>query len=149
MSDSENKRTRRTTEERIAEVEAKIEELNKQIQNMEEKKQEAVTTYNGRIAKVMDRIKALEKQKAAILAPKPPRKPRKTKKEKIQDLMKQAQKAGLKPEEIAERLGLTIQDWWNRRPLKEKASEHRSKWRYSLAFILIKKVFMRATLLSW
>ena len=78
MSDSENKRARRTTEERIVEVEAKIEELNK--------------------------------QKAAILAPKPPRKPRKTKKEKIQDLMKQAQKAGLKPEEIAERLGLTIQE---------------------------------------
>ena len=58
----------------------------------------------------LDRIKGLEKQKAAILAPKPPRKPRKTKKQKIQDLMKQAQKAGLKPEEIAERLGLTIQD---------------------------------------
>ena len=42
MSDSENKRARRTTEERIVEVEAKIEELNKQIQNIEEKKQEAV-----------------------------------------------------------------------------------------------------------
>lgn len=56
------------------------------------------------------RIKELDKQKAAILAPKPPRKPRKTKKEKIQDLMKQAQRAGLKPEEIAERLGLTIQE---------------------------------------
>lgn len=110
MSDSENKRARRTTEERIVEVEAKIEELNKQIQNIEEKKQEAVAAYNDRIAKVTDRIKALEKQKATILAPKPPRKPRKTKKEKIQDLMKQAQKAGLKPEEIAERLGLTIQE---------------------------------------
>ena len=110
MSDTEKKRVRRTTEERIAEVNAKIEELNGQIQSLEEKKQEAVTAYNDRIAKVMDRIKGLEKQKAAILAPKPPRKPRKTKKEKIQDLMKQAQKAGLKPEEIAERLGLTIQE---------------------------------------
>ena len=107
---TENKRAHRTTEERIAEVDTKIEELNKQIQNIEEKKQEAVTAYNDRIAKVMDRIKGLEKQKAAILAPKPPRKPRKTKKQKIQDLMKQAQKVGLKPEEIAERLGLTIQD---------------------------------------
>jgi hypothetical protein len=110
MSDTEKKRVRRTTEERIAEVNAKIEELNGQIQSLEEKKQEAVTAYNDRIAKVMDRIKGLEKQKAAILAPKPPRKPRKTKKEKIQDLMKQAQRAGLKPEEIAERLGLTIQE---------------------------------------
>ena len=34
----------------------------------------------------------------------------KDQKQKIQDLMKQAQKVGLKPEEIAERLGLTIQD---------------------------------------
>ena len=110
MSETETKRIRRTTEERIAEVNAKIQELNGQIQSLEEKKQEAITAYNDRIAKVMDRIKGLEKQKAAILAPKPPRKPRKTKKEKIQDLMKQAQKAGLKPEEIAERLGLTIQE---------------------------------------
>ena len=110
VSETENKKVRRTTEERIAEVNAKIEKLNGQIQNLEEKKQETVTAYNDRIAKVMDRVKELEKQKAAILAPKPARKPRKTKKEKIQDLMKQAQKAGLKPGEIAERLGLTIQD---------------------------------------
>lgn len=110
VSETENKKVRRTTEERIAEVNAKIEKLNGQIQNLEEKKQETVASYNDRIAKVMDRVKELEKQKAAILAPKPPRKPRKTKKEKIQDLMKQAQKAGLKPEEIAERLGLTIQE---------------------------------------
>lgn len=120
VSETENKKVRRTTEERIAEVNAKIEKLNGQIQNLEEKKQETVTAYNDRIAKVMDRVKELEKQKAAILAPKPPRKPRKTKKEKIQDLMKQAQKAGLKPEEIAERLGLTIQDWWNSHLLQEK-----------------------------
>ena len=58
---TENKRAHRTTEERIAEVDTKIEELNKQIQNIEEKKQEAVTAYNDRIAKVMDRIKGLGK----------------------------------------------------------------------------------------
>ena len=72
---------------------------------MRRKNKKLSQSYNDRIAKVTDRIKALEKQKAAILAPKPPRKPRKTKKEKIQDLMKQAQKAGLKPEEIAEASG--------------------------------------------
>ena len=110
MPDIENKRVRRSTEERIALVDAKIEELNGQIQMLEEKRQEAVATFDDRIAKVHEKIKGLEEQKAAILAPKPPRKPRKTKKQKIQDLMKQAQKAGLKPEEIAERLGLTIQE---------------------------------------
>ena len=48
----------------------------------------------------------LEQQKKDILAPKPPRKPRKTKKQKIQELIQSASKSGLKPEEIAERLGL-------------------------------------------
>ena len=110
LSDMENKKVRRTTEERIAEIDAKIEECGKQIQAVEVKKQESVAAFDNRISKIQARIKGLEKQKEAILAPKPPRKPRKTKKEKIQDLMKQAQKAGLKPEEIAERLGLIIQD---------------------------------------
>ena len=43
----------------------------------------------------------MEQKKKDILAPKPPRKPRKTKKQKIQDLIKSASKAGLKPEEKA------------------------------------------------
>lgn len=110
MSSTENKRVRRTTEERIAEIDSRIEECKKQIQAIEVKKQETIASFDERIKKVQSRIKGLDKQKAEILAPKPPRKPRKTKKEKIQDLMKQAQKAGLKPEEIAERLGLTIQE---------------------------------------
>lgn len=80
------------------------------MESIEAKKQESVSAFDNRIAKVQARIDALNKQKADILSPKPPRKPRKTKKQKIQDLMKQAQKAGLKPEEIAERLGLTIQE---------------------------------------
>lgn len=110
MPDAEIKKVRRTTEERIAEIDQKIEELGKQIQSIETKKQEAVAIFDNRIAKVQARIEGMNKQKTDILAPKPPRKPRKTKKQKIQDLMKQAQKAGLKPEEIAERLGLKIQE---------------------------------------
>ena len=77
---------------------------------IEAKKQKSIAVFDDRIAKVQARIEGLNKQKADILSPKPPRKPRKTKKQKIQDLMKQAQKAGLKPEEIAERLGLKIQE---------------------------------------
>ena len=110
MSSTGNKRVRRTTEERIAEIDSKIKECEKQIQAIEVKKQETLASFDERIKKVQSRIKGLDKQKAEILAPKPPRKPRKTKKEKIQDLMKQAQKAGLKPEEIAERLGLIIRE---------------------------------------
>ena len=110
MSDTVNIRVCRTIEERIAEIDAKIEECGKQIKVIEAKKQEAIAVFDGRISKVQGKIKELDKQKAAILAPKPPRKPRKTKKQKIQDLMKQAQKVGLKPEEIAERLGITVQE---------------------------------------
>ena len=79
MSDTVNKRVRRTTEERIAEIDAKIEECRKQIKVIEAKKQEAIAVFDGRISKVQAKIKELDKQKAAILAPKPPRKPRKTK----------------------------------------------------------------------
>ena len=95
-------------EERIAEIDSKIQELSNQIQVIEDKKQKAVAAFDDRIAKVQARIEGLNKQKTDILSPKPPRKPRKTKKQKIQDLIKQAQKAGLKPEEIAERLGLKV-----------------------------------------
>ena len=110
MPDTEIKRVRRTTEERIAVIDNKIEELGNQVQAIEAKKQESIAVFDDRIAKVQARIEVLNKQKTDILSPKRPRKPRKTKKQKIQDLMKQAQKAGLKPEEIAERLGLTIQE---------------------------------------
>ena len=51
----------------------------------------------------------VEAKKAEILAPKK-RKPRKTKKQKLEAILKQAQKAGLKPEEIAERLGVTLEN---------------------------------------
>ena len=110
VSETENKKVRRTTEERIAEVNAKIEKLNGQIQNLEEKKQETVTAYNDRIAKVMDRVKELEKQKAAILAPKPPRKQRKTKKQKIQEIVKLALKNGMSVDEIADQLHVEVED---------------------------------------
>lgn len=36
--------------------------------------------------------------------------PQKTKKQKIQSILIQAQKRGMKPEEIAERLNITIED---------------------------------------
>ena len=52
----------------------------------------------------------LEEKKAAILAPKPPRKPRKTKKQKIADILKKAQKSGMKPDEIAAALGIEMEE---------------------------------------
>ena len=54
-------------------------------------------------------MKVLEEKKAAIFAPKSKRKVRKTKKQKIQDILKQAQKAGMNLQEIAECLGIDFE----------------------------------------
>ena len=110
MSDSNTKRVRRTPEERIAEVDAKIEILNQSIVDLETKKQASMTSFDEKIAAVQERIKGLESKKQEILTPKPPRKPRKTKKQKIQEILKEAQKSGMKPEEIAERLGINLSE---------------------------------------
>lgn len=110
MSDSNAKRVRRTPEERIAEVDAKIEILNQSIADLESKKQASLTSFDEKIAAVQERIKGLESKKQEILTPKPRRKPRKTKKQKIQEILKEAQKSGMKPEEIAERLGIHLSE---------------------------------------
>ena len=110
MAETENKRPRRTPQERAAEVDSKIEKLNQSITEIEAKKQAVVAEYDTKIAAAQERIKALESKKQEILAPKPPRKPRKTKKQKIQEILKEAQKSGMKPEEIAERLGIHLSE---------------------------------------
>lgn len=52
----------------------------------------------------------MEAKKKEILAPKQPRKRRKSKKQKLQEIVQQAQKSGLKPEEIAELLGIQLEE---------------------------------------
>lgn len=110
-SETDKKRPRRSVAERAAEFDAKIEAVSNSITELKAKKQAAMSSYDKKIAAAQDRIKSLESKKAAILVPKPKtkRKPRKTKKQMIQDIMKQAQKAGMKPQEIAERLGLPLE----------------------------------------
>lgn len=108
MSENETKRVRRTPEERIAEIDAKIGAVSQSIEDLEAKKQAAIASFDEKIAAAQERIKGLEAKKQEILTPKPPRKPRKTKKQKIQEILKEAQKSGMKPEEIAERLGVTL-----------------------------------------
>ena len=76
------------------------------MESIEARRTAANQEFDAKAAAVKERIAVLEQQKKDILAPKPPRKPRKTKKQKIQELIQTASKSGLKPEEIAERLGL-------------------------------------------
>ena len=86
MAESENKRTRRTPQERAAEVD------------------------EAKITAARERIKSLEGKKKEILAPKPPRKPRKSKQQKIQEIIKLALKNGMSVEEIAGQLHVEVED---------------------------------------
>lgn len=68
-------------------------------------KEERIADIEARIEKHKQDIKTLEAKKQAILNPKP-RKPRATAKTVV-DL---AKKAGMKPEEMLEKLGLKVED---------------------------------------
>ena len=48
-------------EERIAEINSKIEELGNQVQTIEAKKQESIAIFDDRIARVQARIEVLNK----------------------------------------------------------------------------------------
>ena len=61
MPDTKIKRVRRTMEERIAEINSKIEELGNQVQTIEAKKQESIAIFDDRIARVQARIEVLNK----------------------------------------------------------------------------------------
>ena len=69
MSDTENKRVQRTTEERIAEIDNKIGAVSQSIEELEAK-QAAVSIFDQKIAAAQDRIKGLEAKKKEILSPK-------------------------------------------------------------------------------
>ncbi len=109
MDENEIRRVRRTPEQRAADIDAQIAEQENSIARIEERKQAAVAEFDRKIETVQKRIAVLQEKKKALLAPKPPRRPRKTKKQKIAELLKEAQRSGLKPEEIAERLGISIE----------------------------------------
>ncbi len=109
MADPEKKRVRRSVEERAAEFDAKIQKVNDQIRDLEEKRQAAVAEFDGRIAAAKAKIETLAAAKAELLKPKT-RKPRRTKKQKMAELFKQVQKSGMKPEELAEKLGLELDE---------------------------------------
>lgn len=108
MADPEKKRVRRSVEERAAEFDGKIQKATEQIADLEAKKAAAAVEFDSKIAAVRAKIESLEAAKAELLKPKSPRKPRKTRKQKMAALFKQMQRSGLKPEELAEKLGLEL-----------------------------------------
>lgn len=97
---------RRPVEERVAEIDSKIQKISDEISSMKAKKEEVISSYDQKIANGTAKIKDLEKKKESILNPKP-RSRRKTKKQKMNELLQQALKSGLSPEDLADKLGLT------------------------------------------
>ena len=105
----EGKRVRRTPQQMAQDLDAQMEKLNASIAELEENKTASAAVFDGKLAAVREKIKKLEAKKKDVLAPKK-RKTRKTKAQQIKDLVRKAQKAGLKPDEIASRLGVSIEE---------------------------------------
>ncbi len=103
----EEKRVRRTAEQIAADLDAQVEQLMGSIDGIEEKKAAACAEYDRKIDSVRERIAKLEERKKALFTPKK-RKPRKKKADQIKELIRQAQKSGMKLDEIADKLGVEI-----------------------------------------
>ena len=58
MAESENKRTRRTPQERAAEVDEKIVKITQSIKELESKKESVVAEYDAKITAARARIKS-------------------------------------------------------------------------------------------
>ena len=102
---SEGKRIRRTPEQIVADLDVQIENLKDFILELENKKAASVTEFDNKIAAV--KIAKLEAKKKDVLTPKK-RKPRKSKADQIKLLVRQAQKSGMKLDEIADKLGMAL-----------------------------------------
>ena len=87
---AEQKRVRRTPEQIAADIDGQISKLEENIRGLEEKKIAACAEFDAKIAAVQE--------KAAKLA------------ERIRELAKQAQKFGMKLDEIAEKLGMPLSE---------------------------------------
>lgn len=74
---------------------------------LENKKAASATEFDNKIAAVKEKIAKLEAKKKDVLTPKK-RKPRKSKADQIKLLVRQAQKSGMKLDEIADKLGMAL-----------------------------------------
>ena len=106
---AEQKRVRRTPEQIAADIDGQISKLEENIRGLEEKKSAACAEFDAKIAAVQEKAAKLAERKKEVLSPKK-RKPRKSKAERIRELVKQAQKSGMKLDEIAEKLGMPLSE---------------------------------------
>lgn len=105
---AEHKRVRRTSAQIAADLDIEMKALEDSIQEIEAKKIACIAEYDQKIAGVHDKIAKLKERQKTLLTPKK-RQPRRSKAEQIKDLVKQAQKSGMKLDEIASKLGVELE----------------------------------------
>lgn len=86
MAEAENKRQRRTPQERANELDEKITKINQSINELEEKKKTVVEEYDAKITAAKERIKSLEAKKQETLLPRLPESPVRRKSRKFKRL---------------------------------------------------------------
>ena len=104
----EKKRIRRPAEERVQEIDEKITKLEQSLIDLDDKRMEANAAFDEKEKSIKNKIQMLAEKKENILSPKPIKRTRRSKKQKIAAIVKQVAKKGLKPEEIAEMLGVEV-----------------------------------------
>ena len=106
MEQNENKRRRRSKEERASEIDAKLEKLRSSLNEIAAERKEAKSALDTKEKALKDKIKALEGKKKDILNPSSAPKQRMTKKRRIEALVNKAHKAGFSLDEIEQLLSL-------------------------------------------
>lgn len=106
MEQNENKRRRRSKEERAAEIDAKLEKLRSSLNEIAAEREAAKSALDAKEKALKDKIKALEGKKKDILNPSSAPKQRMTKKRRIEALVNKAHKAGFSLDEIEQLLSL-------------------------------------------
>lgn len=106
MEQNENKRRRRSKEERAAEIDARLEKLRSSLNEIAAEREAAKSALDAKEKALNDKIKALEGKKKDILNPSSAPKQRMTKKRRIEALVNKAHKAGFSLDEIEQLLSL-------------------------------------------
>ena len=71
MDEQKVRRPRRTAEQKAADIDAKIQKLNEDLESIEARRTAANQEFDAKAAAVKERIAVLEQQKKDVLAPKP------------------------------------------------------------------------------
>lgn len=104
MAEEKAKRIRRSGEELAAAFDAQIADLQKKIEDEENKQKKYIADSKEKIKGFRAKIKKLEAKKEAALNPKP----RGKKKDEFKAIIEAAKKSGMSAAQMAEKLGFNL-----------------------------------------